>query len=136
MATETETGTEQAAAEREEEVDYLEQEINILDPSTPFMRDHLRILWGTFALWILFTFGPITATAIIPGFMTGTTVLGFQLHYFLTALIAPLAALVLSIGYSRRRDQLDAKYGISEAEGSEEPAGTPTADGGTEEAGE
>lgn len=134
MATETETGADQTAVEHEEEVDYLDHEINLLNPSTPFMRDNLKVLWGTFVVWVVFVFGPVTAAAIAPGFMTGTIVFGFQLHYFLTALLAPFSALVLSIGYAWQRDRLDEKYDISHPEDTDEPAGATAADGGTEEA--
>lgn len=134
MATETETETDQSAAEREAEVDYLEQEISIINPNTPFMRDNLKVLWGTFLLWILAVFGPVTATAIAPGVMTETMVLGFQLHYFLTALIAPLGALLLSVVYAYQRDRLDDKYDISHSGAADEPSGTPAADGSGEEA--
>ena len=41
MATETETQTDRSAAEREAEVDYLNQEVNVFKPTTPFMRDNL-----------------------------------------------------------------------------------------------
>ncbi len=98
-------------------VDYLDTEINIFKPATPFMRDHLRLLWISFALWLLFVFGPVTATYLAPETMTSVTVMGFQLHYFLTAIGAPSGALLLSILYAYRRDKLDDKYGIDHSGG-------------------
>ncbi|MFA9517111.1 DUF4212 domain-containing protein [Halopenitus sp. H-Gu1] len=93
--------------------DYLEREVNILNPSTPFMRDHLRVVWTGFIVWVLVVFGPVTLTRLAPGPMTTTMpILGFPLHYFLVAFGAPTGALILSYWYSRKRDQLDEKYGI------------------------
>lgn len=94
------------------DVDYLDEKIHMFKPATPFMRDHLKVIWGLFAVWVVFTFGPVTATAIAPEVMTTTYVLGFQLHYFLTALGSPIGALLLSALYAWRRDVLDAKYGV------------------------
>lgn len=92
--------------------DYLESKVNIFAPSTPFMREHLKIIWMMFAAWIIVVFGPVTATFLFPEVMVGITFLGFPLHYFLTAVGAPLGALILSIIYARKRDQLDVKYEI------------------------
>ncbi len=101
--------------EREQQIDYLDVEINLLKPATPFMRDHLRIIWIGFAVWTLTTFGPITATRIAPDLMTTPMpVVGFPLHYFLIAVGAPSSALLLSVWYARKRDQLDDKYGITQ----------------------
>lgn len=119
MATETESQTDRTAAEEESEVDYLDQEINILNPTTPFMRDHLRVVWGGFILWAIAVFGPVTASLVAPGFMTETIVLGFQLHFFLTAILAPLGALILSAAYAYQRDRLDEKYGIEHTQAAE-----------------
>jgi putative solute:sodium symporter small subunit len=95
------------------ETDYLTQEVNLLRPSTPFMRDHLRVVRTGFVAWVLVVFGPVTATAVAPGPMTTQLpVLGFPLHYFLVAVGAPGGALVLSAWYARKRDALDEKYGI------------------------
>ncbi|WP_435335185.1 DUF4212 domain-containing protein [Haloarchaeobius sp. TZWWS8] len=107
--------TDGGAAAREKNTDYLDEKIHILRPATPFMRDHLKVVWGTFLAWVLFVFGPVTATAIAPGFMTETIVLGFQLHFFLTAIGAPAGALLLSVVYAKQRDALDDKYGIEHA---------------------
>lgn len=93
-------------------VNYLESKVNIFAPSTPFMREHLRIIWMMFAAWAIVVFGPVTATFFIPDIMTGITFLGFPLHYFLTAVGGPLGALILSFIYARKRDQLDVKYDI------------------------
>ena len=114
-------------------VDYLDREVNLLRPSTPFMRDHLRLIWTGFVAWAVVVFGPVTATALAPGLLTTRLpVLGFPLHYFLVAVGAPGGSLLLAFWYTRRRDRLDQEYGIehgtvSEAGGGEEVA---AADGG------
>jgi len=114
-----------------EPANYLDTEINLFSPATPFMRDHLKVVWGTFVLWVLFVFGPVTATALAPELLTGTIVLGFQLHFLLTAIGAPLGALLLSVVYARQRDRLDEKYGISHSTGPADSEGTTAAaDGG------
>lgn len=93
--------------------DYLGSEVNLLKPSTPFMRDHLRIIWTGFAIWAVVVFVPVTATVLAPGAMTTTMpVIGFPLHYFLVAIGAPGGALLLAFWYARKRDELDEKYGI------------------------
>lgn len=92
---------------------YLEREINFFRPATPFMRDHMKLIFGVFIGWVLFVFGPVTATVLSPDAMTQEFLLGFELHYFLTATMAPLGALLLSVVYAWRRDHLDRKYGIS-----------------------
>ncbi|APX95759.1 MULTISPECIES: DUF4212 domain-containing protein [Natronorubrum] len=109
---------------------YLDKEINIFKPATPFMRDHLRVIWLSFVAWIVVVFGPTTAILFAPEFMTETTVLGgFPLHFFLAAIVTPLGALLLSVGYAMQRDRLDTKYGISHEEAAESD-GTVAADGG------
>lgn len=101
--------------EREREIDYLDVEINLLKPATPFMRDHLRVIWTGFAIWVFTTFGPITLTRIAPDLMTSQLpVLGFPIHYFSIAIGGPTAALLLSVWYARKRDQIDEKYGIEQ----------------------
>ncbi|NUB91219.1 DUF4212 domain-containing protein [Haloterrigena sp. SYSU A121-1] len=117
------------------DTDYLNAEVNLLNPSTPFMRDHLRIIWTGFVTWAILVFGPVLLTAAIPDVMTTTMpVIEFPLHYFLVAVCGPSGALILSAWYARKRDQLDAKYGIdhtttteSGGGGSEDAAAT---DGG------
>ncbi len=101
------------AAAVHQNTDYLDAEVNILRPSTPFMRDHLRLIWVGFFAWVAVIFGPVTATYFAPGTMTGTTFLGFPLHYFLVAIGGPGGALILSAIYSWRRDKLDEKYDIN-----------------------
>ncbi|AUG46393.1 sodium:solute symporter [Haloarcula taiwanensis] len=102
-------GTEPA----HEDIDYLDREVNLLRPSTPFMRDHLKIIWSSFVLWALVVFGPVTLTALAPEMMTVQTPLfGFPLHYFLVSFGAPTGALILATVYTRYRDRLDQKYGI------------------------
>ena len=64
--------TDGGVAAKEQSVDYLETEINILSPSTPFMRDHLKVVWGGFIAWVLITWGPFLATVAAPGAMTST----------------------------------------------------------------
>lgn len=115
-------------------VNYLDARVNIFKPSTPFMRDHLKIVWTMFAAWILIVFGPVTATFLAPDLMTSITVLGFPLHYFLTATGSPLGALVLSFIYARKRDQLDEKYGVDHGTPqTATDAGAVASDGGTEQ---
>ncbi|MDQ2050603.1 DUF4212 domain-containing protein [Natronolimnohabitans sp. A-GB9] len=118
-----------------ETVDYLDEKIHMFRPATPFMRDHLKLIWGLFAVWVVFTFGPVTATLLATDFMTGTHVLGFQLHYFLTAIGSPVSVLVLCAAYAWQRDRLDAEYGVSheteaEAEAEAEAGKAVAADGG------
>ena len=109
---------------------YLDKEINIFKPATPFMRDHLRVIWLSFIAWILVVFGPTTATLLAPDLMTGTTILGgFPLHFFLAAIFTPLAALLLSVAYAMQRDRLDSKYDISH-EDEAESGSAVAADGG------
>ncbi|QSW98122.1 DUF4212 domain-containing protein [Haloterrigena alkaliphila] len=127
--------------EREQQIDYMDVEINLLKPATPFMRDHLRIIWIGFGIWVLTTFAPITATRLAPDLMTSQMpLIGFPLHYFLLAIVGPGAALILSVWYARKRDQIDEKYGIEQ--GVAEPETTDTdsvpddaaaTDGGVEE---
>lgn len=114
--------------------EYLRAEINIFKPETAFMRDHLKLIWSTFLAWILAVFGPVTAALVAPDLMTGTTVLGFQLHFFLTAIGAPFGALVLSAVYARQRDQLDEKYGIEHGQPEEATTESATATDGGEQA--
>lgn len=111
MGTTTDSGEDEAATIHHE-TDYLDAEVNILSPSTRFMRDHLQLIWIGFTAWALAVFGPVTATYFAPDLMTGATVLGFPLHYFLVAIGGPGGALLLSVLYSWRRDRLDEKYGI------------------------
>ena len=124
------------AAQTHEDTDYLGAEVNILNPSTPYMRDHLRIVWTGFAIWVLAVWGPVTLTNLAPGVMTQTMpILQFPLHYFLVAFGAPTSALILAFWYSRKRDALDEKYGIDHATATEAPsrAEAAAADGGVEE---
>ncbi|MFC7019261.1 MULTISPECIES: DUF4212 domain-containing protein [Haloarcula] len=129
------------AAQEHRDTDYLDREVNILKPSTAFMRDHLRVVWAGFVVWALIVFGPVTATAVAPGVMTSTIIpgLGFPLHYFLVAFCAPTGALVLAAVYARQRDKLDQKYGIDHSKpgagaDDEETSGeTAAADGGVAE---
>lgn len=112
--------------------DYLDARINIVSPATPFMRDHLQVIWLSFIAWILVVFGPTTATLLAPDIMTGTTVLGgFPLHFLLTAIFTPLGALVLSVVYAMQRDRLDSKYDISHGEDAD-AGSTVATDGGDE----
>jgi putative solute:sodium symporter small subunit len=133
----TEARTDGGVAAQEQSVDYLETEINILSPSTPFMRDHLRVVWAGFIAWVIITWGPFLATVAAPSTMTSTLpVIGFPAHYFLIAFGAPTGSLILAAVYARKRDQLDEKYGIDPAQ--TEPVqssseGTAATDGGVDE---
>lgn len=101
--------------ELERQVDYMDVEINLLRPATPFMRDHLKVIWTGFFLWSITTFGPVTATALAPGVMTSPMpILDFPLHYFLIAIGGPGGALVLAVWYARKRDKIDEKYDIQQ----------------------
>ncbi|WP_254763459.1 DUF4212 domain-containing protein [Natrinema marinum] len=116
--------------------DYLSSEVNLLNPSTTFMRDHLRIVWTGFAIWFVIVFGPVTLTRLAPGVMTTELpVIGFPLHYFLVAFVAPTGALILSFWYARKRDALDDKYGIEHRTVEEAGRGGDAAatDGGVDE---
>ena len=123
--------TDGGVATGREPTNYLDAEVNIFSPSTPFMRDHLGLIWTMFAAWAVFVFGPVIATYVATDFMTSTTVGGFPLHYLLTAMGAPLGALVLSFVYARKRDRLDEKYGIDHSTERADPdAGPAATDGG------
>lgn len=118
----TDGGIAGGAAAREEQVDYLQTEINLLSPSTPYMREHLRIVWTGFIAWCVITFAPITATVLAPEAMSSSMpVLAFPWHYFLVAIGGPTGSLVLAAWYARKRDQLDEKYGVSPAQTETEP---------------
>ncbi|WP_058992774.1 DUF4212 domain-containing protein [Haloarcula sp. CBA1127] len=118
-----------------DDIDYLDREVNLLRPSTPFMRDHLKIIWSSFVLWALVVFGPVTLTALAPEMMTVQTPLfGFPLHYFLVSFGAPTGALILAVVYTRYRDRLDQKYGIDSVESTAPETGEAAAtDGGVEQ---
>jgi len=127
------------AAQQEADTDYLQTEINLLNPTTPFMQDHLRIVWTGFAIWLIATFGPPTLTFIAPDAMSSQLpALGFPLHYFLLAIVAPTTSLILCFWYARKRDALDEKYGIDhgtpgEADGDAAAGETAATDGGVEQ---
>ena len=109
----TDGGVATGAAQQHRQTDYLDSEVNLLNPSTPYMREHLRIVWTGFAIWAVIVFGPVTATYLAPGAMTTQMpIISFPLHYFLIAIGAPGGALALSAWYAKRRDELDTKYGI------------------------
>jgi putative solute:sodium symporter small subunit len=135
QSTRPDGGTVTGRRQAHDDTDYLTSEVNLLRPSTPFMRDHLRIIWTGFAVWALVVFGPVTLTALAPGAMTTTMpVVGFPLHYFLVAIGAPGGALALAFWYARKRDELDAKYGIEHATGAESGGeDAAAADGGASE---
>ncbi|VTT88214.1 unknown [Halorubrum sp. DM2] len=132
----TDGGVATGAAQTHNDTDYLGAEVNILNPSTPYMRDHLRIVWTGFAVWVLAVWGPVTLTRLAPGPMTTQMpILGFPLHYFLVAFGAPTSALILAFWYSRKRDALDEKYGIDHATvtKTESRAEAAATDGGSDE---
>ncbi|MBX0296389.1 DUF4212 domain-containing protein [Haloarcula nitratireducens] len=126
---ETDGGTAAQAAQAHQNTNYLDEEVNLLNPSTPFMRDHLRLIWTGFIAWAIIVFVPVTLTAVVPSVMTTPMpVIGFPLHYFLVAIGAPAGALILSFWYARRRDKLDEKYGITHTDASETTAEDATGD--------
>lgn len=133
---ETDGGLVTQTGQSHRDTDYLSREVNLLRPSTPFMQDHLRVIWTGFVAWTLIVFGPVTLTAIAPNAMTTQLpVIGFPLHYFLVAIGGPGGALLLAFWYARKRDQLDRKYGIDHETGREsDRSGTVVAaDGGEAE---
>lgn len=129
----TDGGVATGAAQKHRDTDYLNEEVNLLKPSTAYMRDHLRIVWAGFIAWALIVFGPVTLTVVAPGVMTTTMpVLGFPWHYFLVAFGAPTGSLILAAVYARQRDKLDDKYGIDHDTGAEQADSATAADGGEE----
>ncbi len=115
---------------------YLDAEVNLLSPSTGFMRDHLKLVWTSFLVWILVTWGPVTATFLAPETMTSLSIIGFPAHYFLVGFLAPTGSLILAAIYAHRRDKLDERYGIDTGATSEAPSGSDEAaatDGGVTE---
>jgi putative solute:sodium symporter small subunit len=135
--TESETvATDGGTASAQETGDYLDARINLLSPSTGFMRDHLKLVWGSFIAWIIATWGPVTATLLATDTMTSLSILGFPGHYFLVAFVSPTSSLILAAIYAQRRDKLDEKYGIDTSSTSEAPSGAEdaaTTDGGVAE---
>ena len=128
-------GTVAETTRDSEQTAYLEREVNLLKPSTPFMRDHLRIIWTGFLAWAVVVFGPVTLTALAPDVMTTEMpVLGFPLHYFLVAIGAPGGSLLLALWYTRKRDHLDEEYGIEHGQPGEPTGGedVAAADGGVD----
>lgn len=128
----SDTVTPDGGTSQHRSTNYLDEEVNIFRPSTSFMRDHLKVIWGTFLLWALLVFGPVTATALAPTLLTETIVLGFQLHFFLTTIGTTLGALILSIVYAWQRDRLDDRYGITHGTQSSDSTAV-AADGGDSE---
>ena len=128
--------TDGGAASAHETTDYLDARINLLSPSTGFMRDHLKLVWGSFIVWILTTWGPVVATFVATDTMTALSIIGFPAHYFMVAFFAPTSSLVLAAIYAHRRDKLDERYGIDTSSRSETPSGAEEAaatDGGVTE---
>lgn len=133
MATETEVGTDQSAAEREADVNYLQQEISIVNPSTPFMRDNLKVMWGTFIVWVLLVFGPVTVAALAPRAADAARIAGTPALFMMTAIGTPLGALLLAVAYAYQRDRLDEKYGIQHEQSDATGEEAAVADGGDAE---
>lgn len=122
----TDGGTAQTA-------DYLNTRINLFKPRTPFMRDHLKVVWGTFAVWTLIVFGPVTVAALAPQAADAHRIAGTPTLFMVTAIGIPLGALLLSVFYAYQRDKLDEKYGIEHGQPEPETTGeetTAAADGG------
>lgn len=137
-AVETDGGTVTSAAQDHRDTDYLNREVNLLKPSTPFMRDHLKLVWASFFAWTLLTWGPVVLTYVATESLTmQMPVLGFPLHYFLVAFVTPTSSLVLAMIYARKRDQLDKKYGIDTSAPTEPTTGADeeaaATDGGVDE---
>ena len=117
-----------------EPADYLDERINLFRPATPFMRDHLKLIWGTFAAWLVVVFGPVTVAAIAPEAADAHRVAGTPTLFMVTAIGTPLGALLLSVFYAWSRDRLvkkyDVEHGRAATDGTDEGAAT-AADGGT-----
>ncbi|WP_336326109.1 DUF4212 domain-containing protein [Halovenus sp. HT40] len=130
----TDGGTAEAGSS--DDVDYLDTRINLLKPGQGFMRDHLKLIWGSFIVWIVATWGPVTATWLAQDTMTSLSIIGFPAHYFLVGVFAPTSSLILAAVYARQRDKLDEKYGIDTSRRQETASGTEEAaatDGGVSE---
>lgn len=102
-----------------EKVDYLDAEVNLFKPATPFMKDMLFIIWTTFAVWLFFVFGMptiiwLTGDAMGIGPLTQFTFMGFPFHYWVTAQGSPTVALILCLVFCIRLDKLNQKYGVDE----------------------
>ena len=116
----TDGGVATGAAQKHRQTDYLSEEVNLLKPSTAYMRDHLRIVWTGFIVWALIVLGPVSMTMLAPGTMTTTMpLLVFPWHYFLVAFGAPTGSLIFAAVYARQRDKLDDKYVIDHSTGAE-----------------
>ncbi|MEM4782182.1 MAG: DUF4212 domain-containing protein [Halalkalicoccus sp.] len=131
-ATRTDGGATQSDGGTVQTANYLETRINLFKPRTPFMRDHLKVVWGTFAVWAVIVFGPVTVAAIAPQAADAHRIAGTPTLFMMTAIGIPLGALLLSAFYAYQRDKLDEKYGIEHGQPepeavNEEP--TATADG-------
>ncbi len=130
------TVTDGGTATAEPGTEYLDVKINLLNPGTGFMRDHLKLVWVSFLAWIVATWGPVTATFLAPETMTSLSIIGFPAHYFLVGFMAPTSSLILAAIYAHRRDKLDERYGIDTGATSETPSGSDEAaatDGGVSE---
>jgi putative solute:sodium symporter small subunit len=137
MPAQDETADESTTAKSDggavQTANYLDTRINLFKPQTPFMRDHLKVVWGTFAVWVLIVFGPVTVAAIAPQAADAHRIAGTPTLFMMTAIGIPLGALLLSVFYAWRRDKLDEKYDIEHGEPEPEAAdeGSATAtDGG------
>jgi putative solute:sodium symporter small subunit len=137
MSTQDETADEPNAEETDggtvETADYLDTRINLFKPQTPFMRDHLKVVWGTFAVWVLIVFGPVTVAALAPQAADAHRIVGTPTLFMMTAIGIPLGALLLSVFYAWQRDRLDEKYGIEHGQPEPEETGeeaTAAANGG------
>lgn len=136
MTTESDTNDEASTARTDggtaRTADYLNTRINLFKPQTPFMRDHLKVVWGTFAVWVLIVFGPVTIAAIAPEAADAHRIAGTPTLFMMTAVGIPLGALTLSAFYAYQRDRLDEKYGIEHGQPEPEAAseGTDATAGG------
>lgn len=133
----TDVSTDGGVSAGADTADYLETEINLFRPATPFMRDHLKVVWATFIAWVVIVFGPVTVAAIAPEAADAHRIAGTPTLFMMTAIGTPLGALVLSAVYAWQRDRLDDKYGIehgvsqpTEAETDPDEPAEPATDGG------
>ena len=102
-----------------EEKEYLESEVNLLSPQTPFMRDFLKL---SMPLVIIFVVTILGGPALVflaaenpdgTGPLTEATILWFPAHWFIMAWVVPVIPFILAIVFAIQQDKLWQKYGAS-----------------------
>lgn len=106
---------EEFYASNDMEKEYLEKEVNLLNPQTPFLKDFLKL---SVPLLIIFVVTVIAAPAIIflaaenpdgTGPLTEATILWFPAHWFIAA-FTPVIPFILCIVFAIKQDKLWDKY--------------------------